>query len=166
MNKSSSTNEKKNELSGISIALAFGILGLAYAYLLQGVYGAATQYIAGTLILVGSVGLLIELVGLLKSSNLRLDNGGVGLVLLIPTAIGAYYAHTLISGWVSGLVIAVLSIVALFGLAGCIDLIVSMIENIKSGKNLIRSLTGFIKVAVLVISSTATIIIALRQIIG
>jgi hypothetical protein len=161
---SKTNNKNRTELSGISIALAFSVLGLAYSYWLTGVYGIATKYVGATLILVGGVALLIESQKLLKNSNLRFDNGGVGLLLLVPTGIGAYYADIHLDGWVKAASILVLSIFAIFGLAGFIDLIVSVFEGVKSSDGFVKKLPEIFKLLTLLISSAATIIVALQQI--
>ena len=128
-------------LSGISIALAFTALGFTYAFWLTEVYGGATKYVAGTFILIGAVGLLVEAQKVLTGSKLRIDNGGVGLLLLVPAALGAYYVNVHIHGLVRGIIIFFLSTVALFGFSGLIDAFVSIIEN-NRGKKIITSSIG------------------------
>lgn len=157
------SKEKSNSLSGISVGLAFTALGLTYTFWLTRVYGNTTKYIAGGFILIGAVGLLIEAQKALTGSKIRIDNGGVGLLLLVPAAVGAYFVNNHLKGTGRGILISLLSLVALFGFAGLIDAFVSIIENNQGGMN-IAKLGNLLRFLALLASSVATIIVAIKHI--
>lgn len=155
-----------NSLSGISVALGFVALGFMFAYWLTEVYGGATKYVAAFLILVGVVGFFIEIQKKITSKSFRFDNGGVGLLLLIPSTYAAYLAYNNWTGLARGAAVTVAGIVMLIGFMALIDLIISIFEELVKTDNLKGQVIGFLQFIVLIVTSAAAIFAAIKQILN
>ena len=160
------SKSKTNSLSGISVALGFVVLGFMFAYWLTKVYGGGTKYVAAFLILVGVVGFFIEVQKKITNKSFRFDNGGVGLLLLIPSAYVAYLAYNHWTGASRAVVVTIAAVVMLIGLMAFIDLIISIFEELVKTDGLKGQVIGLLQFIVLIVTSAAAIFAAIKQILN
>lgn len=157
-------HRKKTEaLSGLSIALGFVALGVLFGYWLKDTYASATRYVAAGLILFGVVFFLIEMQKRITNHNVRIENAGVGLLLLVPGVYGAYMINVHTSGWGRGVLGSLVAIVVLIGFMAFIDLIVSIFEQLVKSDNIKLQIIGFLKFVTLLLTSAAGVFAALQQ---
>ena len=159
----SQEKQSKKSLSGISIALAFIALGLLYSTFFVEAFTSWTKYISGLLFLIGAAGLMIELQKLLKNLDVRLENGGVGILVLAPSLVGAQWTYVNAEGLVRTGIMLFLLVPLLLGLSAVIDLVVSIIESVSQTKSFVQSLLKILQYSTLLLSAIASFLAAINQ---
>lgn len=159
----SQEKQSKKSLSGISIALAFIALGILYSVFFVEAFTSWTRYISGLLFLFGAAGLMFELQKLLKDLDVRLENGGVGVLVLVPSLVGAQWTYVNVDGPFRSGIMLVLLVPLLLGLSAVIDLVVSITENMSRAKSVMQSLLEMLKYLTLLLSAIASFLAAINQ---
>lgn len=156
MSKVSQTN------NGIAVAAAFAVLGLLMLYVWPNIYSVATAWIASAFVVFGVLGFFVELSKVVSVKKYRVDNLGVGFVLLAPALFGIQYVYA--SDWIEWIkmiLATVLLACVLFGAYGILDFLMSVFESAKDVKQKLIDSAKFLAV---VVPALAAVIVAVHKI--
>lgn len=158
-------SKKSNTINGESIGLGIMALGIMYAYALPDLFGAANPYIAAVFILVGFAGLMTEMAKRLAGKDIHTDNGGIGLLVGVPSVWATYYAYTHFSFWWRIVSILALSILIIVAVAAIFDFIITLFAYLVGhSKGFSDRFVGVVKFLAIIASSVAAVIASLSQV--
>lgn len=157
----SKENQKTLDLSGVSVAAAFAIIGLLILYVWPNTYLGVTVWVGAALVLLGVTGFLVELSKISSTKKYRFDSLGVGFVLLAPAFFGTQFIYE--SNWAQLIKMSLMTIllaVILFGVYGVIDFLISIFESADNFKQRLIDAAKFLSV---VLPSIAAILAAVSK---
>lgn len=129
-------SKNKSSLSGVSVGIGFLLTGLMIAF----VYPALlplNAFVASCLILIGIVGIFIELEKEIGNKNLGIDNSGIGIFLIVVSMWLISLAESAIPWqWLIYTANAVFAFILLLGMIATFDGVYKILKSIfKNGVN-------------------------------
>ncbi len=128
--------KSKSSLSGVSVGIGFLLTGLLIAFVYPSLL-PLNAFIASCLILIGVVGIFIELEKEVGNKNLGIDNSGIGILLLVLSMWLISLGEDFIPWqWLLYVANAVFAFILLLGMIATFDGVYKIMKHIfKNGIN-------------------------------